>query len=145
MGTALIPFGRTLKQRQAVLLAQGCVGRGSFCVPVCRAQLGPPVPTINRGRSRCHGSLGSEKIHHSEQMHLPGLEAGPCTLTPNTVLTLPHTPSVPWNLSRAGAQTAAPLASPGKEVVPGGELAQRLGSRIYVLSRADSLAAVTKG
>lgn len=145
MGTALIPFGRKLKQREAVLLAQGCTGRGSFCAPVRRgAQLGPSVPTINRHRSRCHGSLRSEKIHPSERMHLPGLEAAPCTLTPNTVLALPHTPSAPWNLSRAGAQTAAPLANPGKEVVPG-ELAQRLGSRIYVLSRADSLAAFTKG
>lgn len=123
-GKALIPFGRKLKQREAVLLAQGCTRRGSFCAPVpCRAQLGPLVPTINRQRSRCQGFLRSEKIHHSERMHLPGLEAAPCTLTPNTVLTLPDTPSVPWNLSRAGAQTAAPLASPGKEAVPGGELA----------------------
>lgn len=90
--------------------------RGSFCVPV--------GVDHSRGLLSMQSTEAEAGATHLSDGTRLAWKLALCTLTPDTELSLPNTPPIPWNLSWAGVQTAAPLASSGKEVVPGGELAQ---------------------
>lgn len=92
------------------------VGRGSSWVPVeVWSAAGAFHLFINRSQS---GATDLSEVRRStaqSEATCLAWKLAPCTLTPNTTRSLPYTSSVPWNLSWAGVQTAAPWQALGRK------------------------------
>lgn len=121
MGTALSSSGRKLKQREAVFLKgtqPDCRWRGE--APPgdlwrCGVQLGPSICSSTEAKA---GTTDLSEVRRStaqSEATCLAWKLAPCTLTPNNTRSLPYTSSVPWNLSWAGVQTAAPWQALGRK------------------------------